>query len=100
MLEGETTYTEKDGVFYTSCNTRPANIEILIQGMDSKYWIQFSGTDMIINTEVGSSQEQLCIYNWLPNKDDFWVFGQAFYTDYYVIHEPLEGKIGIVPTER
>lgn len=55
---------------------------------------------MIINTEVGSSQEQLCIYNWLPNKDDFWVFGQAFYTDYYVIHEPLEGKIGIVPTER
>ena len=42
------------------------------------------------------------MFNWLPNKDDFWVFGQALFTDYYVIHEPnggVDGRIGIVPTE-
>ena len=55
---------------------------------------------MIINIALEGSDKQICIYNWLPNKDDFWVFGQSFYTDYYVIHEPLEGRIGIVPTER
>ena len=60
---------------------------------------------MIIKTKIDQSGEQLCIYNWLPNKDDFWVFGQAFYTDYYVIHEPIamndnKARIGIVPTER
>lgn len=55
---------------------------------------------MIIDVSLESSDEQLCIYNWLPNKDDFWVFGQAFYKDYYVIHEPEESRIGIVPTEK
>ena len=93
MLEGET-YTEKDGIFTTSCSTRPANIEIMIETLETtvkkdledpendqieekivRKWIQFSGTDMIIKLPVNSLGEQVCIYNWLPNKDDFWVFG-------------------------
>ena len=43
---------------------------------------------MVINIKIEDKNDEVCIINWLPNRDDFWVFGTAFYKDYYVIHEP------------
>ena len=40
-----------------------------------RYWITFAGLDMIIDTKIEDFNEQLCIINFLPNKDDYWVFG-------------------------
>ena len=54
---------------------------------------------MIIDTKIESDDQQVCIINWLPNKDDFWVFGTSMFKDYYVIHEPTLGTIEIVPNE-
>jgi len=31
--------------------------------------------------------------------DDFWVFGQGFYTDYYVIHRSTFNQLEIAPTD-
>ena len=47
LLEGYP-YEERNGVFYTSCSTRPADLRIMVQG----YWIEFAGQDMITDTEV------------------------------------------------
>ena len=44
MLKG-IKYEEKNGVFYTKCSTRPASVEILVQGK----WIVFAGQDTIMN---------------------------------------------------
>mmetsp|Transcript_23315 Transcript_23315/g.31185 ORF Transcript_23315/g.31185 Transcript_23315/m.31185 type:complete len:180 (+) Transcript_23315:1206-1745(+) len=63
------------------------------------FWLQFSEQDLIIDTRFESSDEQLCIVAFLPNKDDFWVLGQSLYTDYYVVHEPTRGQLKIAPTD-
>lgn len=36
--------------------------------------------------------------NFLPSVDDFWVFGNTIYKDYYVFHNPERGIMGWVPT--
>jgi len=36
--------------------------------------------------------------NFLPSVDDFWVFGNTIYKDYYVYHNPESGIMGWVPT--
>ena len=47
MLEGME-YTESNGVFYTSCSTRPSNLQIMIQN----YWVTFNGYDMLIDAKI------------------------------------------------
>ena len=42
----------------------------------------------------------LCIVNFLPSVDDFWVFGNAIYKDYYVTHKPEDAILGFTPTEK
>ena len=96
LLLKDVDYWERDAVFYTSCDTWPADVEIMVQG----HWIKFAGADMVIDTRIEDTDEYICIINFLANKDDYWVFGQAFYTDYYVIHEPTLGWLGIAPTEK
>lgn len=36
----------------------------------------------------------------LPNVDDYWVLGNSFHRDYYVVHRPDDGVIAIAPTEK
>ena len=116
-------YVQKDGIFYVDCTTTLSDVELMVEGCDpypqgedthavnvldcdtefdknKKYfWLQFSAQDMIIDTKFEDTAEQLCIVNFLPNKDDLWVFGQGFYTDYYVVHEPSRGQLRIAPTD-
>ena len=117
LLEG-VSYELKNGVFYTDCTTKMADVEVMVEGCDENpsknvvqdctddydkhkkfFWMQFSAQDMIIDTKIEDLKQQLCIINFLPNKDDFWVFGQGFYTDYYVVHEPIKNLIRIAPTD-
>lgn len=50
-------------------------------------------------TDVSSKQdESLCIFNFLPSVDNFWVFGNTIYKDYYVYHNPNEAYMKWVPT--
>ena len=67
----------------------------MVQG----HWIHFAGGDMIIDTTIEETREQVCIINWLPNVDDFWVFGTGMFKDYYVTHKPQFGEIEISPNE-
>jgi len=89
-------HVEKNGVFYVDCNVRrPRDTFILVQGR----WIQISGDDMVI--DISNVQDMsLCIINFLPSVDDFWVFGNNLYKDYYVTHKPDEAIIGFTPTEK
>ena len=72
LLEG-LNYYEEDGVFYTDCTTRPADLEIMLEGCaeysqsgekqncddpdeykknSRYYWVKFAGQDMIIDTRI------------------------------------------------
>lgn len=42
----------------------------------------------------------MCILNFLPSVDDFWVFGNTILRDYYVYHNPEKGVTGWVPTNK
>lgn len=70
LLKG-VTYEERKGVFYVNCGLKMRNVQIMVQG----HWMRFNGEDMVINANLDDIEEQVCILNWLPNVDDFWVFG-------------------------
>ena len=38
--------------------------------------------------------------NILPSVDDFWVFGNIIYKDYYVYHNPEQLVMGWAPTTK
>ena len=40
----------------------------------------------------------MCLVNFLPSTEDFWVFGNTIYRDYYVYHSPDTNTMGWVPT--
>ena len=42
----------------------------------------------------------MCIVNWLPSVDEYWVFGNSIYKDYYVTHRPDDATMSFTPTER
>ena len=42
----------------------------------------------------------MCILNFLPSVDDFWDFGNTILRDYYVYHNPEQGIMGWVPTNK
>ena len=79
-------YMEKDGVFFTKCTAQPDDIELMVQD----HWVVISGYDMIIRQSVEEGDDDLCVFAFIPSVDDYWVLGQAFYSNYYVIHEPDE----------
>ena len=38
--------------------------------------------------------------NFIPSVDNFWVFGNTIYKDYYVYHNPEKGVMGWAPTNQ
>ena len=66
--------------------------------MIEDYWIKVSGSDLL--TDISEYQdESLCVVNFLPSVDDFWVFGNPIYKDYYIFHDPVTPQMGFAPTE-
>ena len=58
-----------------------------------------AGQDMVM--DISPLQDMsLCIINILPSVDNFWVFGNAIYKDYYVTHKPENAILGFTPTEK
>ena len=64
--------------------------------MFQNYWIQILGEHLL--TDISKANDgSLCIVNFLPSVDNFWVFGSTIFRDYYVYHNP-SGVMGWVPT--
>jgi hypothetical protein len=83
-----------NGVIYVDCFTRLEDVFLMFE----KRWVQISGADMVM--DISSSQDgSLCIVNFLPSVDNFWVLGNHIYKDYYVTHKPDAGAVGFTPTE-
>ena len=95
-LMRDTDYVEDNGVFYVECDARrPRDVYLLVQ----ERWIHIKGDDMVI--DISQVQDMsICIINFLPSTDDFWVLGNSVYKDYYVTHKPDEAIIAFTPTEK
>ena len=51
--------------------------------------------------DISEQQDNsLCIINFLPSVDDYWVLGNSLYKDYYVTHRPDDNSLSFTPTER
>ena len=62
------------------------------------YWIQILGSDML--TDISIFQDRsICVVNFVPSVDNFWVLGNTIYKDYYVYHNPERSVMGWVPTK-
>ena len=92
LLDGSDAY-EENGVFFSNCGVELPDVWIMAGG----YWIQIRGRDLL--TDISEPQDNtLCLVNFLPSVDNFWVFGNTIYKDYYVYHNPDRGVMGWVPT--
>lgn len=86
-------YYEENGVFYANCGSEMKDLFMMFE----EHWIQIKGSDML--TDISKKQDNtLCIVNFLPSVDDFWVLGNTIYKDYYVYHNPEQGMMKWVPT--
>ena len=93
MLKGSNAY-ESNGVFYANCAEEMQDLWIMIED----HWIQIRGRDLL--SDISEAQDNtLCIVNFLPSVDNFWVFGNTIYKDYYVYHNPTENVMGWAPTK-
>ena len=95
MLKKIRYVNEKNGVYYVECNVRPDDIYFMF----NERWIQISGDDMVM--DISPEQDMsLCIINFLPSVDEYWVLGNSIYKDYYVTHMPDTHKMQFTPTEK
>ena len=91
----DVSYVEDNGLFYVDCSQSFFDVYFMM----SDRWVQISGDDMIL--DISENQDMsLCILNFLPSVDDFWVFGNSIYKDYYVTHKPESAVLGFTPTEK
>ena len=85
-------YTEEDGVYYANCGYEIRDLWFMVE----EHWIQIRGQDLL--TDLSEARDNtLCMINFLPSVDDFWVFGNTIFKDYYVYHNPERGVMGWVP---
>ena len=86
-------YYEDNGVFYASCGTPMKDLFFMLE----EHWVQIKGSDLLM--DISEKQDNtLCIVNFLPSVDEFWVFGNPIYKDYYVYHNPDSAMTKWVPT--
>ena len=65
--------------------------------MFNGYWIQILAQDIL--TDISIAQDKgVCRVNFLPSVDDFWVFGNIIYKNYYVYHNLEKGVLGWTPS--
>ena len=92
LLDG-VDYYEENGVYYTSCGLEMRDLWFMVE----EHWIQIRGQDLL--TDISETRDNtLCMINFLPSVDDFWVLGNTIFKDYYVYHNPERGVMGWVPT--
>ena len=86
---------EKNGVYYSQCAGRPDDVFFMFDNR----WVQIRGEDMVI--DISPKQDMsLCMVNFLPSVDDYWVIGNSIYKEYYVTHNPDQNIIAFTPNER
>ena len=88
-------YYEENGVFYANCGSKMKDLDFMFE----EHWIHIKGKDML--TDISEKFDNtLCIVNFLPSVDDFWVLGNTIFKDYYVYHNPEQGMMKWVPTNQ
>lgn len=93
LLKNVSEYYEDNGVFYVNCGTAMNDLYFMFE----EHWIQIRGDDLL--TDISEFQDNtLCIINFLPSVDNFWVLGNPIFKDYYVYHNPDEAMLKFVPT--
>ena len=86
-------FYELNGVFYINCGTPLKDLFFMFE----EHWIQIKGDDLLM--DISDKQDNtLCIVNFLPSVDEFWVLGNPIYKDYYVYHNPDSAMTKWVPT--
>lgn len=86
---------EKNGVYHVSCGDKIDDIWFMLE----EHWIEIKGEHLLL--DISEAQDNtMCILNFLPSVDDFWVFGNTILRDYYVYHNPEKGVTGWVPTKK
>ena len=92
LLDGVDAHVH-NGVFYSDCVDQIADLFFMVE----EHWIQIAGRDIL--TDISEAQDNsICMVNFIPSVDDFWVLGNTIYKDYYVYHNPEAGIMGWVPT--
>ena len=95
VLLKDISYVEDNGLFYVDCSQGFLDVFFMV----SDRWVQIKSEDMIL--DISDTQDMsLCIVNFIPSVDDFWVFGNSIYKDYYVTHKPESAILGFTPTEK
>jgi hypothetical protein len=77
-----------------SCNSVLPQVSLAIDGK----WIVANSADMIIDISA-NKDKSLCMLAFLPNRSSFWHLGQAFYKDYYIVHDFDRLLMQFAPTE-
>ena len=77
-----------------SCNAVLPSVSLAIDGK----WIVVNSADMVIDVSV-AQDKSLCMVSFLPNSGSFWYLGQAFYREYYVVHDFDRQAMQFAPTE-
>ena len=72
---------EEQGVMFIDCNADIPDVKILIDNI----WYEMKGSDLI-NDMSANQDGSLCAVGFIPNMDNVWILGHAFYKDYYITH--------------
>jgi len=66
--------------------------------MIDNYWYEMKGSDLV--NDMSENQDgSLCAAGFIPNMDEVWVLGHAFYKDYYITHDALAIEITVAQDE-
>ena len=68
-------------MFFIDCDAELPDVSILIDG----FWYEMKGS-ALINDMSKNQDRSLCAVGMIPNMDNVWILGHAFYQDYYITH--------------
>ena len=72
---------EEQGIMFIDCNEDIPDVKILIENV----WYEMKGSDLV--NDMSENQDgSLCAVGFMPNMDNVWILGHAFYKDYYITH--------------
>ena len=70
------------------------NVSIMLDG----YWFEMKGSSLVVDMSKDLDRT-LCAVGIIPNMDNIWILGHAFYEDYYITHNAQLMQIIIAQDE-
>ena len=81
-------------MFFIDCDAELPDVSILIDG----FWYEMKGS-ALINDMSKNQDRSLCAVGMIPNMDNVWILGHAFYQDYYITHNAQLRQLKIAQDE-